>query len=296
MSLLLVAFVWGASFVMIQNAIAFLPPFTFNAIRFFLSGLSLIFIALFLAKKGDWKNALLPGLFLGTILFLAYALQTIGLLYTTPSKSGFITGLSVILVPFLALLLLKSKPSTSAIVGSILACLGLFLLTSGHVQAFNTGDLLTLFCAIGFALHIILTARFTKNCSTIVLTTVQIVTVALLSGLGSVLFEGPKDILLSEALFQKDVFVALIVTALLATSAAFFIQTWAQKNTAPSRVAIILTMEPVFATIVSYFWIQETLTLLAVVGCVFIFLGMLLSEMPFLAKLQKYYSRRKKVA
>ncbi|EDL63596.1 DMT family transporter [Bacillus sp. SG-1] len=287
LSLLTVALVWGATFVIIQNAISFMPPFAFNAVRFFLGGVSLLALLL-LKEKGRIRissNSLLPGIFLGSFLFLGYAFQTFGLLYTTPAKAGFITGLSVVLVPFLALLIMKQKPLAASVAGALSAALGLFLLAAGHTQAVNFGDLLVMICAFGFAFHIIFTDKYTKVTSALHLTIVQILTVAALSFVSTLLFEDWQSALAPSILFQTEVISALLVTALLATSAAYLIQTAAQKYTTPARVAVILTMEPVFAALFSYMWIGEELTSLAITGCLFIFVGMLMTELPQLFKL-----------
>jgi drug/metabolite transporter (DMT)-like permease len=286
LSLLSVAFIWGATFVIIQNAISFLPPFAFNTVRFFLGGVSLLII-LILKEKGRIRlnsKSLVPGIILGFLLFLGYAFQTFGLLFTTPAKAGFITGLSVVLVPFLALFLLKERPVAASVAGAFSAALGLYLLAAGHTQSGNTGDLLVFICAFGFALHIIFTDRYSKKVSVLELTIIQIMTVALLSGISMVIFEDWRNAMTASTLLRSEVISALLITALLATSAAYLIQTAAQKHTTPARVAVILTMEPVFAALFSYLLIGEKLSTLAIFGCLLIFLGMLMAEIPQLFK------------
>jgi drug/metabolite transporter (DMT)-like permease len=182
-SLLAVAFIWGTTFVIIQNAISFLPPFAFNTVRFLLGGISLLLLLL-LKEKGRIhisRSSFLPGIVLGFFLFLGYAFQTFGLLYTTPAKAGFITGLSVVLVPFLSLLILKQRPLAASVAGAFLAASGLYLLAAGHTQSVNSGDLLVMICALGFAFHIIFTDKYTKIVSALQLTVIQILTVAVLS-------------------------------------------------------------------------------------------------------------------
>ncbi|WP_409251116.1 DMT family transporter [Bacillus sp. SCS-153A] len=286
-SLLTVAFIWGATFVIIQNAISFMSPFAFNTVRFFLAGVSLLLLLL-LKEKGRTRFSLrnvLPGILLGFFLFLGYAFQTFGLLYTTPAKAGFITGLSVVLVPFLAFLMMKQKPVPASIAGALFAALGLYLLAAGHTQSVNLGDLLVMICALGFAFHIIFTDKYTKFTTALHLTIVQILTVAVLSFVSMLLFEDWQSSISLSTLLQIEVLTALFITALLATSAAYLIQTAAQKYTTPARVAVILAMEPVFAALFSYIWVGEELTALAITGCLFIFAGMLLTELPQLFRL-----------
>jgi drug/metabolite transporter (DMT)-like permease len=295
-SLLTVAFIWGTTFVIIQNAISFLPPFTFNTVRFFLGGISLLLLLL-LKEKGRirfTRSSLVPGVILGLFLFLGYGLQTFGLLYTTPAKAGFLTGLSVVLVPFIGILFLRQKPLAASVAGALSAVLGLYLLAAGHTQSLNIGDLLVMICALGFAMHIIFTDKFTKSTSALQLTVIQILTVAVLSFIFMLLFEDWKTAMSISTLLKTEVLSALLVTSLLATSTAYLIQTAAQRYTTPARVAVILTMEPVFAALFSYIWIGEKLSSFAVAGCCLIFLGMLLAELPQMVKvLVKKYSYRK---
>jgi drug/metabolite transporter (DMT)-like permease len=155
--LLFVAIVWGTTFVLVENAISFLPPFLFNGVRFFLASTSLFIILLFFypnqLKSLNWKM-IAAGVILGVWLFSGYLFQTVGLLYTTSSKAGFITGLSVVLVPLFSYFILKQKVSLQAILGISLATIGLYFLTFGDTNGFNIGDILVLFCAISFALQI----------------------------------------------------------------------------------------------------------------------------------------------
>lgn len=281
-SLLIVAFIWGATFVIVQNAIDILPPLLFNAIRFFLAGI-IIFSIFFCINKGKMNIKIKdigPGMLLGSCLYIGYAFQTIGLLYTTPSKAGFITGLSVVMVPILAFILLKIRPKISSIIGSVIAAVGLYLLAVKNSSPFSIGDFYVLVCTIGFAFHIILTDRFSKRISVMFLTAIQILTVALLCSISSFLFEDWDLLFESEVYFSKSLVFAILITSLLGTAAAFFIQTHSQKAISPVRVAIILAMEPVFAAITSYFWIQERLTAAATIGCLCILTGMIIAELP----------------
>lgn len=281
-SLFIVALVWGSTFVMIQNAIDFLPPLFFNGVRFGLAGLVMFLIVVLRKDQKTFSfNAIGYGSVLGLCLFIGYAFQTVGLLYTTVAKSSFITGLYVVFVQFLAFVLLKIKPSFSAIVGSFTAALGLYLLTSaGDGGSWNKGDVLSLFCAIAFAFHIVLTGKFTHKASVLMLTTVQFFTVSILSFIGSFLLENWQTAFQLSVLIKPSVFYPLLMTSLLATDAAFFIQTYAQKYTSPPKVAFILSMEPVFGVLTAYFWIGERLSWSGVTGSLLIFLSMVISEVP----------------
>jgi drug/metabolite transporter (DMT)-like permease len=283
LSLLFVALIWGATFVLVQNAISFLEPQSFNAVRFTLAaimlGLWLMFFEKDQLKKLD-RKLILSGIMLGFWLFIGYAFQTLGLLYTTSSKAGFITGLSVVLVPLLMLGILKQRPSLNSIAGVSAATAGLYLLTMSDVSSLNIGDGFVLICAAGFALHIVFTGKFSSSYPTLLLTMVQIATVGALSAISAVLFEDWKRAFNPEVIFSANVLIALLVTSILATALAFFIQTNFQKHTTATRVALIFAMEPVFAAITAYFWADERLTYIALAGCVLIFAGMVFAELP----------------
>lgn len=294
LSLLFVALIWGATFVLVQNAISLLEPFSFNAVRFtaaaVLLGLWLIVFEKKQLKKLD-KKLMLSGMMLGFWLFIGYAFQTLGLLYTTSSKAGFITGLSVVLVPLLMIGILKQRPGVNSITGVAAATLGLYLLTMSDVSSLNIGDGFVLICAAGFALHIVFTGKFSSSYPTLLLTTVQISTVAVLSAISSMIFEDWKRAFNPEVIYSANVLVALLITSVLATALAFFIQTNFQKHTTATRVALIFAMEPVFAAITAYFWAGERLTYIALVGCSLIFAGMVFAELPS-GKLEYLFKKR----
>ncbi len=266
-ALLMVAFVWGFSFVLVKEALTFISPFTFLFYRFFLSFLLLLIIS---AKKLRDINAntLKYGVFIGIALFSGYGFQTVGLQYTTPANAGFITGLSVVMVPFLSVALLEKRPGNYSFVGVFFAAAGLFLLSFQQIEA-NYGDLLIVFCTFSFAMHIILVGKYVPSCDPFLLTTTQIGTVALLSyGLSG----GERSVM------TPLVVEAVVVTSLVATVAAFLIQNEAQRYTSPTRTAVIFATEPVFAALCSFFLSYEVFTLRKILGCLLILLGMLIAE------------------
>lgn len=282
-SLLFVTFIWGTTFVLVQNAIGLLEPFSFNGIRFLAAAIMLLFLLLIFERKQlVFLNIkmLASGVFIGFWLFLGYATQTIGLLYTTTSKAGFITGLSVIFVPLFSMFLLKQFPSRNAVIGVTIATFGLFLLTMTDVSSLNIGDGFVFICAISFALQIIFTGKFSSKYPTLLLTVIQISTVAILSIISAFFFEDWRKSFNSEILLSKDVIIALIITSIFATALAFLIQTNFQKYTTATRVALIFAMEPVFAAIAGYYWAAERLSYSALFGCLLIFAGMIFAELP----------------
>lgn len=292
-NLLLVAFVWGTTFVIVQRAIAFLEPYSFNTVRFSLAGLILLLIICiykresFIEFKND--NLLKSGMILGFWLFLGYGFQTVGLLYTTSSKAGFITGLSVVLVPLFSYLFLKNKLNWQIGISSLLAVIGLYLLTIHNSFSINIGDGYVLLCAISFALHIVFTGKFAKTFNALSLTVVQLFTVSLLSFITALVTEDWRGIFVSKMIFQPEVLTALLITSLFATALAFLAQTHFQSFTTPARVALIFAMEPVFAAITAFIMQGEVLGSKALIGCTLILFGMILSEL----KLSDFSFKRK---
>lgn len=294
--LLAIALIWGTTFLLVQNAIAALPPYSFLFVRFLWAALFLLGIYVWQRRSGkqhDGRSVTLGTWIAGTILaitlFMGYAFQTIGLLYTTSSKAGFITGLNVVLVPIFSLFLLRLKPSAMAIVGVVLASAGLFFLAFGDQLSsggiaeglvLNTGDLLIFFCTIGFALQIIFTGKYARLHNVLLLTIIQLGVVALLSFVFALFTEDLTPLFSLSTYTQPTVFFALVITAFFATALAFLGQTHFQQHTTPTRVALIYAMEPIFAALAGVFFGAEILTALMLVGGGLIFLGMILAELP----------------
>lgn len=288
--LLGITFTWGLTFVLVQNAIATIPPFSFVALRF---GCAALLLLPFASKKQDslspslpWKEVVRDGIWLGIWLFLGYALQTFSLLYTTSGKSGFLTGMSVSLVPILALLILKTRPTVSALFGVGLATLGLYLLAFVNLSSINRGDILAFLCAIALGLQLVYTGKFSAHTSLPVqrLVVIQLATVALLSSGAAATFEPWQRVFSPQVLLQSAVIIALVVTALFATALAYLAQTHIQKYTTPTRVAIIFASEPVFAALADYWWNGTSLTPRAIIGCILILAGTLLTEIKWLRR------------
>ncbi len=285
MGLLFVAFMWGCTFLIVQHAVRVLPPLAFNGIRFIGAALLLaLIIAAFYRhewKQLSWSMAGHAAL-LGLFLFLGYSFQTVGLLYTSTSNAGFITGLSVVIVPFLSFWLLKHRISRFTWISAFLAAGGLYLLAFAGTRglALNRGDALVFLCAIAFGLHVAYTGVFAPRYPALPLASLQMAIVGVLSAAGSLLFE--RSASWSETagqLMQPEVWLALLVSIGPTSAFAFWIQTVSQKFTSPSRVAVIFAMEPVFAAATGVLFGGERLGLAAGLGCLCILGGMLLAEL-----------------
>ncbi|WP_432408194.1 DMT family transporter [Wukongibacter sp. M2B1] len=274
LALLAVTVGWGSSFILSKNTLTALEPYNFLAIRFIISGVmsSLIFYKNILRLD---KSTVKYGFFIGFILFTAYAFQTVGLNYTTASKSAFITGFSVVLVPVISALFLKKVPERAAVIGAVMALFGLGFLTLNGSLALNIGDLLTLCSTFAFAMHIITVGKYTASVDSISLAIVQIGTVGILSLIMTLTTETlviPKG---------SDVWINLVILSLVCTSGAFIVQNTAQKYTSATHTALIYTGEPVFAAIFAYFISREVLTPRGLFGAVLILTGMLVAEVDF---------------
>jgi drug/metabolite transporter (DMT)-like permease len=274
--LLLIALIWGSTFVLVKESVARFPVFAFLCIRFSLAGLvlAILFGSRLRRMSGPMAGA---GALIGLALFGGYAFQTVGLQYTTASKAGFITGLSVVIVPLLSTWLLRQVPTREALLGAALSTLGLALLTLWRDLAPARGDFIVLGCAFCFALHITLVSAFAPRTDALALTIVQVLTVALLSGAAALGFEGwPGTI-------PVEIWLATAFTGVLATALAFAGQNQMQTRTTATHTALIFAMEPVFAAVFGYWFASERLARSGLAGCGLILLGILLAELPPLA-------------
>ena len=284
-ALLLVTLIWGSTFVMVKNAVASFPVFSFLALRFAFAALALLPFVVLRPRnaranlpEGKATPLLLRAsapLLLGVALFAGYAFQTAGLHLTTPAKAGFITGLSVVIVPLFAALILRQPPARNAWLGVGLAVVGLAFLTLQPGLQVETGDLLVLACAFAFAAHILLTGYFAPRYDPLSLTLGSIITVAILSGAAALIFDRPLD----PAALTPSVLFAAAFTGVLATSVAFGLQTSAQRFTTATHTALIFAAEPVFAGLFSFLLIGEVLGAQQVLGAVLILAGMIVAEM-----------------
>ena len=261
--------IWGSTFVVVKGALVDASPLPFLGIRFTLAGILLFLV---MSRGLGERQALGPGFLLGVFLFAGYLCQTTGLLYTTPSKSAFITGFAVILVPFLQVLH-GFRLRVATIAGALLGLAGIyFLVLPSGVHAINRGDVLTLFGAVSFAVHIVLVGSYTRRFSFRHLVPVQILVVGLLAAAALPL---NLDFRLH---WTAGLIGALLLTAVLATGFAFSVQNWAQQFTPPAHTALIFALEPVFAALTSRLVLGERLGGKVFMGSALILAGMVVSE------------------
>jgi len=277
--LVLVTLAWGVTFVVIKDALQDITPLLFNVVRMLLAALCLA--AFYFRRLRKVSSATLrAGLLVGAFLWLGYEFQTTGLVLTTPSKSAFITGLSVVLVPVFLAIGWRRMVNHWTAAGVAAAFVGLYLLTvpadGRHLlslEGVNRGDLLTLGCAVAFAFQIIFLGRAMRAHHYQQVAVLQAATAAVLMAATAPLLEHP------HAVWSGRVLGAIAVTALFCTAAAFTIQAWAQQFTPPTHTALIFSLEPVFAWLTSYIVLGERLGLRAGLGAALILGGVLLSEL-----------------
>ncbi len=283
--LLFITLLWGATFVIVKEALQEISPLLFITIRFVIAGIILL---PFVLRKNFGKKSVLSGILLGVLLFLGFALQTVGLKYTPATKSGFLTGTAVIMVPILQILIEKRPPTKGVILGSLIVMLGVTFLSSGGNSVitllsdfgtnFNFGDALTLLCALFFALYIIYIDVETSKFDFWILLFVQIVTVAILGIIFSLIFSATEIETIKISITENSLF-ALFYTSIFATLITTTLQTKFQKNVTPTKAGIIFAFEPLFAAIFAFFLLGEKLSNFGYIGAALIIMGLIISEL-----------------
>jgi drug/metabolite transporter (DMT)-like permease len=288
--MLFVVAVWGSTFVIIKGALSDATPAAFNLARMILA-----FLVLAVAYHRRWRGIsrmqIAAGAVVGLCLAIGYQFQTIGLVRTTPSKSGFITGMVVVLVPLFSLIPGLRPPDAravrwNAIAGATLGFIGILLLTAPKVagssgissilpdfSSINAGDVLTFGCAIGFAFHCIALSHTSPRIGFQPLALIQVGTCAVFMAISLPFIERP------HIAWTPRLITALLIAAVLATAAAFSIQSWAQSILPSTHTALLLTLEPVFAWITSYLVTGERLGIRPASGALLILTGIAITEL-----------------
>lgn len=272
-------FLWGSTFVVVKSSLDHASVFLFLALRFTLAG-TIMAAWSFGVFRNVEREEIFAGLRLGFFMFCGYAFQTAGLQYTTASKSGFVTGSSVVLVPLLFALFWGHRLTAWVYTGALAAGFGLYYLTipAEGVAHLNQGDVLTFIAAASYAVHIILVSEYTKQHSASALSVLQVISCACLSwimtGIAAAIRWQPVRFQLGWSLI-----LGVVVCAVFATAVAFSIQLWAQQYTTPGHAAILFTLEPVFAVLTSYVFLGERLAARALFGATFVLVGILIAEL-----------------
>ncbi|MGN0267581.1 MAG: DMT family transporter [Lachnospiraceae bacterium] len=278
--LILVTIIWGGGFVASDLALESMKPFQIMTVRFLLASVLMGLISC-RSLKGMTKEEIRAGSLMGVALFAAFALQIIGLQYTTPSKNAFLTALNVVIVPFIAFLILKKKVGAKGIIGALMSVAGVALLSLNGDLSLGLGDGLTLLCAVGFAFQIFLTGEFVKKYRATVLNLVQMVTAFLLSFISLFCF--------GETAFQvtQTGWLSVLYLGVISTTVCYLLQTASQKYVDETKAAIILSMESVFGTLFSIILLHEVITPRMVAGCAIILTAVIISNMSEVQESEK---------
>ncbi|THF81676.1 DMT family transporter [Cohnella fermenti] len=280
--LLLTACIWGFAFVAQRQGMEHVGPFTFNAVRFALGAASLVPLILWLDRRAGRSKAerrrqygkgMRAGFWAGLVLFGGASLQQIGLLYTTAGKAAFVTGLYIVIVPFLGLFL-RQRLGLNSWAGAVLAVVGLYLLCVTNDLSLNRGDLYELIGVFLWSLHILVIDRLSKTTDVLKLSLFQIIVCSALSFLVALVTESirPEDV--------ADALIPLLYGGICSVGIAYTLQIVGQRGAQPTHAAIILSMESVFAAIGGYWLLDELLGTRGVLGCLFMLAGMLLPQLP----------------
>jgi drug/metabolite transporter (DMT)-like permease len=274
----MITLIWGATFVVIKNALADISVLLFNAIRLTVAALTLALV-FHRELPRITRGALRYGLILGFLLCSGSELQILGLGQIMPSKSAFLTGVAVVLVPVFLAIFWKRKIGLWSAAGVLLAFLGLYLLTvpaSGRgemtLESMGRGDLLTLGAAVVFAFHIIFMGHATQSYRWQQIAVLQTVTAALLM-IAAVPFGPP-----ARVLWSPPVLWGILITGFLSLALAFTVQAWAQQFTPATHTALIFSLEPVFAWLTSFVFLGERMGTRGAVGAILILAGVIISE------------------
>lgn len=272
------ALIWGFAFTAQRLGMTSMGPFIFNAVRFAI-GAGVLWLLLRLVQPGSRpvepvSTQLRNGLLLGLVIFGGSSLQQAGLVYTTPGKAGFITGLYVVIVPLMGLLW-GQKTHLNAWLGAVLAVVGLFLLTVTEAITLSLGDALVLGGAFFWAGHIQLIAHLSRRYDPIRLTFTQFLFASLFSLVAALLFESIS----LQGVWQG--MLPILYTGILSTGVAFSLQTIGQRHAHPASAAIILSLEASFALLGGWLILGETISLRGGIGCLLMLAGMILSQLEF---------------
>ncbi|RUL51647.1 DMT family transporter [Lysinibacillus antri] len=277
--LCITAVIWGSGFVASAISLEHYTPYQILAGRFLVG---FIILSIIFNKKLKTLNReiIKKGFVLGFFLYVAFALQTVGLQFTTPSKNAFLTAVNVVIVPFIAFLAYKRKIDKFELFGAVLAIIGIGFLSLQLSADVNIGDLLTLACAVAFAYQIFYTAKYVKDEDPITLTIVQMFFAAVFAWI-VVLFKGEFNFSM-----ETEAVSSILYLAIFSTTIAYLFQTIAQKFTNETKAAIILSTESFWGMVFSIVLLGEVLTTRMVIGAILILIAIIISEtkLAFLKK------------
>ncbi len=266
--------IWGSSFIVVKNSMDVMQPHMLLAFRFTIAGMLLCLIFGKRLHKLN-KDYFIKGGILGTFLFLAYSLQTIGITDTTPGKNAFLTAIYCVIVPFLFWVIDKKKPDKYNIIAAFITIIGIGLVSLDQALSISMGDAFTLAGGFVYAAHIVAVAKFSGERDPILLTIIQFGYAAVYSWIIGLIFEDVPTV------WTAGTISSLLFLAVFATAVALLCQNIGQKYTHPAPAAIIMSLESVFGVLFSVLFYHEIITLKLLIGFTLIFIAVLMSETKF---------------
>jgi len=273
--------VWGTTFVIVKDAATLIDPFLLSLFRNSIAAIVLLCYLLLSRKTAALKEmkTFIYGIFLGVLLAAIYIIQTIGLIYTSSNHSAFITCSTIIMVPIILYFIGWQKFVAKQILAIIIVTTGLILLTyHSSTTGYNLGDVLTFIAAIICAFHLIFAGRYVRKVDFLSLIFYQFFSAAIVSGLG--LFIHANFISNQPILFHPDSIKNVLYLGFLGTLFCYFVTVWGQKKVSTMYTALIFSLEPIFASITSYFVLGEYFSRNEFIGAAFIFVGIIYYSLP----------------
>lgn len=284
--LTLAALIWGTTFVAQSSGMEYVGGFTFIAVRFFIGGIVLIPVIIFLQNGNKtyqnislnehikhWRKDLKGGVCCGVALFVGSALQQFGIAFTTVGKAGFITALYIIMVPLLGVFI-KKKISWNVWISVCIAAVGMYLLCITESLTVGMGDLLVFFCAIAFAVHILVVDGCSAKGNGFVISCVQFFTASILAGAGMFLFETPTwSAILSAA-------IPILYAGVFSSGVAFTLQVVAQRDLEPTVASLLMSLESVFSLLAGWILLGQKMSSRELVGAILVFGAIILAQIP----------------
>ena len=290
--LALTALIWGASFVAQSVGMDHVGPFTFNSVRSILGGTVLLPVNIFQSKKNKVqssskederkarKSLLIGGLSCGIALAISSSIQQIGISYTTVGKAGFITALYIVIVPIMGLFL-KKKVHVIIWLSVVLATIGLYLISITEGLTIGRGDFLILLCALGFSVHILIIDHYSPRVDVVKLSCIQFFVAGILCGIPMFAVESP------DITSILDAAAPIMYSGIMSSGVGYTLQMVGQKHVKPVLASLILSMEAVFAALSGWLILGETLSARELLGCAFVFVAILLAQIPDYIKVGK---------
>lgn len=302
---MLTSFIWGSAFVAQSSGMDYVGPYTYNMARNVLAFLFLIPVIYVIGKKkgvtddagsgtgideeasveANWKSILLPdrttlvgGIYCGLVMAVASSLQQIGITMTTAGKAGFITALYIILVPLMGVFIGKKIPRIIWFC-VVLAMAGFYLLCVKEGFSISKGDVLVLFCSVGFSVHIMTIDHFTsKGVDGVKMACIQFAVAAIAMTPVMFLLENPSVSGLLSA------WMTIAYAGILSSGVGFTLQIVAQKDTDPTTATLIMSLESVFAAVSGCLFLNEVLLPKEILGCILVFVAVILAQVPLAVK------------